>query len=576
MHARRLIALIAGLACAHLAQAERLYLEARTNTVRAHAYVDVDVVLDTSNKPVGAVLFDLGLSPTNVLRPAGADGVTQPLRGGFRCDVLTTNQARPRYVAVNSLRPETAAARDRIATLRFLVTGAPGGTCSLTPTNVSVIGGAAYVDAGSTACAPIAVTSSGLTLTVAASAAVIGCDDLPAAMERGRMAPVSVYAESVPGLAGFELALAWPTSQVRVVDVFPGPGINIDYRRDLRESGALQLVGACSRGLSTPAGRVELATVWIDALTTTVSTSVGIALSNLIAGAGVERFALQAGPTSATAAIVDRPWYQGDVGYIAATNVVTNSIIVVPVAALVGTNRVPSALSGRVVYNTNLVRVSAFVPIMTGDLARATWITNLVGSGTSGFVCSQFDLGPGVAGGLTNLLQIQWQVVGPLFETGHVSVVLRGAADGVGYGIGIATGAVSESQYLLVRGAPVDADGDGMHDWYEQYFGVSDPGGDADGDQQLNVQEFCELTRPNDAGSYFGPDAVTRSNGGCWLVWPSVADRHYRISIATNLVGGPHELVVDNIAADPPVNRYWQALSNGDFQAWIYRIDGRP
>ena len=105
----------------------------------------------------------------------------------------------------------------------------------------------------------------------------------------------------------------------------------------------------------------------------------------------------------------------------------------------------------------------------------------------------------------------------------------------------------------------VDADANGLPDWWElQYFGAltgTNPNGDADHDGASNLAEWLAGTNPTDAASALRL-LISRPNptNTPVLQWPSVAGKFYSVQRATNLAVGFDTTVQSAIAATPPTN----------------------
>jgi len=105
----------------------------------------------------------------------------------------------------------------------------------------------------------------------------------------------------------------------------------------------------------------------------------------------------------------------------------------------------------------------------------------------------------------------------------------------------------------------VDADANGLPDWWEQmYFGQAsgtNPSGDADHDGASNLVEWQAGTNPTNAGSFLHLTAPRfEPTNGFLIQWPSVAGKFYQLERATNLQAGFDSFVRTNIAATPPTN----------------------
>jgi hypothetical protein len=114
---------------------------------------------------------------------------------------------------------------------------------------------------------------------------------------------------------------------------------------------------------------------------------------------------------------------------------------------------------------------------------------------------------------------------------------------------------------LQLGAAPVDADGDGLADAWEQlHFGdlSADPDDDPDGDGMNNLAEFRAGTDPLDAQSRFEVVEVGAVPGGVAVRWSSQPERSYRVRRSSTLLAAPfdYEIVQEGIAATPPMNEF--------------------
>jgi hypothetical protein len=109
----------------------------------------------------------------------------------------------------------------------------------------------------------------------------------------------------------------------------------------------------------------------------------------------------------------------------------------------------------------------------------------------------------------------------------------------------------------LVTTAESDRDEDGLPDWWERWYFLSETGAsglaDDDGDGMNNRQEYLTGTDPRNAACRFDMhatlDSVPRQ---MMLTWPSVTNRTYRIEVSDDLIA--FRLHRGGIAATPPVN----------------------
>lgn len=114
---------------------------------------------------------------------------------------------------------------------------------------------------------------------------------------------------------------------------------------------------------------------------------------------------------------------------------------------------------------------------------------------------------------------------------------------------------------LVLGTLPVDTDGDGMADSWEQlHFGGlgAHPDDDADGDGVSNGKEYRAGTDPRDAASRFEWIEIVRLPEGMYLRWASQTGRRYAIRRMTSLLASPaaSEVIGTGLTATPPVNEF--------------------
>ncbi|MCI0745816.1 MAG: lamin tail domain-containing protein [Verrucomicrobia subdivision 3 bacterium] len=96
-----------------------------------------------------------------------------------------------------------------------------------------------------------------------------------------------------------------------------------------------------------------------------------------------------------------------------------------------------------------------------------------------------------------------------------------------------APGVVSQGANLFVH---IDADGDRMADFWEQAYGITDPGADADGDGVTNAEEFNTGTDPTDPTSKFRVElSGTMPGGGALLRFIAMSNRSYSVQFRDGL-----------------------------------------
>ena len=111
--------------------------------------------------------------------------------------------------------------------------------------------------------------------------------------------------------------------------------------------------------------------------------------------------------------------------------------------------------------------------------------------------------------------------------------------------------------------APADADGDGLPDnWEIVHFGGTNAAdgsleSDADHDGFCDRFELLAGTDPNDAqSSLVVSNALSGTNGGVVLSWPSVAGRLYDVRGGRDLAVGLVDVLASNLPATPPINTW--------------------
>lgn len=79
-------------------------------------------------------------------------------------------------------------------------------------------------------------------------------------------------------------------------------------------------------------------------------------------------------------------------------------------------------------------------------------------------------------------------------------------------------------------GSLADADGDGMADEWEIFYGVDDPNGDADGDGDSNLKEYLSGTNPTNSSSFLlRIISIVRSGNDIVITFNGVANKTFRL-----------------------------------------------
>ncbi len=87
--------------------------------------------------------------------------------------------------------------------------------------------------------------------------------------------------------------------------------------------------------------------------------------------------------------------------------------------------------------------------------------------------------------------------------------------------------------------APPDSNGNGLPDYWETAYGISDPNADADGDGQSNLAEYYAGTNPTNAASVLKLLSIDWSPEDPFsLTWSSVGGTRYRVQYSEGDVNG--------------------------------------
>jgi subtilisin-like proprotein convertase family protein len=85
--------------------------------------------------------------------------------------------------------------------------------------------------------------------------------------------------------------------------------------------------------------------------------------------------------------------------------------------------------------------------------------------------------------------------------------------------------------------APPDSDGDGMPDWWESLYGVSDPNADGDGDGLTNLQEYLAVTGPANADSALRITSIARSGNDVIITFTTALGKQYAVEYRDTMSG---------------------------------------
>ncbi len=147
----------------------------------------------------------------------------------------------------------------------------------------------------------------------------------------------------------------------------------------------------------------------------------------------------------------------------------------------------------------------------------------------------------------------QWNKLGVFdFDPAFARVIVANS-NTTGYVIADAVMFVDASSTVALG----DRDTDGLPDWWERWYFLSEVGAardvDSDGDGMSNYQEYLVGTDPLNFSSRFDMHAVLdASPRQAILIWPSTSNRTYRIEVSDDL--STFHLHRQEIVATPPQN----------------------
>ncbi|MCI0747736.1 MAG: hypothetical protein L0Y58_20205 [Verrucomicrobia subdivision 3 bacterium] len=132
---------------------------------------------------------------------------------------------------------------------------------------------------------------------------------------------------------------------------------------------------------------------------------------------------------------------------------------------------------------------------------------------------------------------------------------------------------------LVLGTLPVDTDGDGLaDDWEQLHFGslAANPNDDPDLDGMSNFQEYRAGTDPKNASSRFALIEIYPLPQGMYLRWASQPNRRYKVRRASSLLASPssYEVVQSGVLATPPFNEFIDTtVPPGDHFFYLLQIE---
>jgi hypothetical protein len=113
-----------------------------------------------------------------------------------------------------------------------------------------------------------------------------------------------------------------------------------------------------------------------------------------------------------------------------------------------------------------------------------------------------------------------------------------------------------------------DTDMDGLPDWWETEYGVTEAGADPDGDHFTNYEEWIADTIPNDGNSYLRVTAYTTAGE---ITFNSSLNRKYQIEFRTNLADTNETWQTEVAWFEPVSTQTVQSVSNPPGNR-VYRV----
>jgi hypothetical protein len=359
-------------------------------------------------------------------------------------------------------------------------------------------------------------------------------------------------------LSAFDVTLVYPTNAVRIVDVTPDRReLGVAFNPAAADSGAFRILGINASSLWQPAGTADLATVWLDVRQSAPGAIVPLTLqvNALYSSHAVEALCMSVSNRAETAGLTNA-FFALTLSPPPGTNVFLNSEFETPVPVQLG-GWAPVLLGGSFTADPARAVITGVEP--AGLMADGGLIldTNSFAGGFVPFVWSRFSNGEERTNGALPILNVRWKVKGATLQAGDLRLAMS-AADGVWNGIDAVSG--STGMPFRIRYSPVDADGDGIPDWWEiRYYGADTgavAGDDTDKDRMTAWDEYVAGTNPTNRESLLAMGPLLALGTSYEVRWSSVDDRLYALDSSTNLAAGFGAVAASNIPGRAPTNTF--------------------
>jgi pimeloyl-ACP methyl ester carboxylesterase len=549
---------------------DSVYLDRHPRYAAQDSYQEIPVYVDSGGKPLGALSFEVCLSPaTGVVQYAGSYPLWGPYSGGLQpLDNPATylQGTNIPVIAVNSQRPDEMRGEQVGLMLRFLVNGAPGDVCRVWLSNVVAVTTSALTneDDGEPTRRFSVATGAGTIVVRDDPRATVSLKDMPPVFERHHIYPLRLVVDASDQLvSAMDVTLRFSTNAFRVMAVEPySVPLALTVATNQFTNGEVRIIGMNSTSLTVPQGVFDAATIWLDVKKAAPGPTGALSLqANAIYVQPGEFMGQLYVPTvwQQTVPIGDPAPAEVELVMPPPTNVVAGTNFDTPIFARIGLWP-PAMIGGRIFFPKTQVRIESTTPV--GNFADGSMLidTNRFGLGTVAFFLSQTNHGAEQTNDWQQVLTVRWLVLGSVLQAGNIAFTISAAADGVENGVNACLNTVSNNYPFQIVGPSGDLDGDGIPDWWEVAYFTNGtnapPNADSDGDGMSNWQEYWAGTNPTNAASVLEiVEAGVQSGAGFSLRWPSVLNRRYRVTRSLSLPGAfiPTALGT-NLVSTPPTN----------------------